>query len=974
MSAGNAIDPRRSVLESLLPFRHRAWMLIAAESLLWLAAGLVLALLTLLWLDTVVAIPASWRWLLTRPVPLLALVCGVVGILWRFGYTSADRLARRIDEHAGTGGEVLTGLQLEVAPVTPAGELSQSMARMASVRSSGLIQGVAPGQVFTIDQLRRSAAVLAGGVAVSCVLYLLVPTVAWHQLQRFLFPAADIPAYTGIILEVQLEKSSVLYGQDAIVDAVVMQGNPRTVAQQKMMLVVTTADGRESILPMLAQSENQWQTILTRITEPVTLVARSGSSVSRRAQLDVIMTPQLLPPKVTITPPEYTRKAVYRGGLPDKGLIGLAGTQIDIELPSNRPLAEGRCLFQYANGTAEQLTLAPMLDDAGQPTRTAGSFLLTKSGQFELSVVDVDGIESQDRIIGSISITTDQRPIVRIVQPKPMSLATPDIQLPVAVLAEDDFGLSSLTLFRSLNGSTPTPVVAELDDTPRQQVAWQLPLPKYGLQPGDELQFFARVEDNDPAGAKGAESPVTTVKIISIEEFQEMMMRQRGAEALQAKYQQARRYFDQLAAALREVQEAQEQLEKADTEEARQQLAEKLAAAEESARQAAAALEKLSQQAMPIDIDQQLAEKLGEMSKQAAAMAEQLAEMPDSAPSGEQTASEQAAGEQTASEQKPLTASQMQELQKMLEQAQQKQQELTEQAIAPMQQMQKMMPLIVAEQRFVQITQQQRDLSERLKALAGADQTDAQTQRRIAELEAEQEQLRQGLNQLLDDIERSANELGEDEALQKMKSTALEFAQAVRESQAAAEMADAQQQLLGEGFEQAQQHAQSAAEILESFLSQCNSMGQEASGACERGFQPSGCKMGNSINQMLSMMGNKPGTSGSRPGGNPGMGFGWGAGGGYAQRFPSQQNVGLYGSLPLAQNRPQQGQGDNSSGSVATSQAVTAAPGGDARAESASQAAASGQAMNSIPTQYRSQVAEYYRTLAETLGEVETQE
>ena len=32
-----------------------------------------------------------------------------------------------------------------------------------------------------------------------------------------------------------------------------------------------------------------------------------------------------------------------------------------------------------------------------------------------------------------------------------------------------------------------------------------LPLSAYGLRPGDVIKLFARVEDNDPAGAKGSE-------------------------------------------------------------------------------------------------------------------------------------------------------------------------------------------------------------------------------------------------------------------------------------------------------------------------------------------------------------------------------------------------------------------------------------------------------------------------------------
>ncbi len=70
-----------------------------------------------------------------------------------------------------------------------------------------------------------------------------------------------------------------------------------------------------------------------------------------------------------------------------------------------------------------------------------------------------------------------------------------------------------------------------------------------------------------------------------------------------------------------------------------------------------------------------------------------------------------------------------------------------------------MMPLIIDQQRFTQLVQQQRDLATRLESLREASDTDPATQRRIAELESEQEQLKQRLDQLLSDIEQHAQAL-----------------------------------------------------------------------------------------------------------------------------------------------------------------------------------------------------------------------
>ena len=104
--------------------------------------------------------------------------------------------------------------------------------------------------------------------------------------------------------------------------------------------------------------------------------------------------------------------------------------------------------------------------------------------------------------------------------------------LPVVLAAEDDYGISRIELFRSLNDSRPLPVNVPVKTPPptRWSTTTYLPLSSYGLEPGDEIKLFAHVEDNDPAGAKGAESPVAVIRIISQGEFERMVRARQGLE------------------------------------------------------------------------------------------------------------------------------------------------------------------------------------------------------------------------------------------------------------------------------------------------------------------------------------------------------------------------------------------------------------------------------------------------------------
>lgn len=941
----------------LKPFKLRLMKVLSSEVCLGLAVLTLAGLIAAMWFDTVIALPAAVRWFISR-IGLATAAGTVVGMIWwRSRTLTPEHITGRLDQATGSGGELLAGWQLAVQPVRPQNELAQGFAALASQRALRRLGQLSPDLITDWKAVQRAAYALTGIAAAMLLLAMLAPQATRNQVKRFLFPASDVPPYTGIVIELELERDQILYGQDVFVTASVEQGQV-----QRMLLSSRNEAGQEQLLPMLAQSDRKFQAILTRVTEPLTLVARSGSSRSQAKRLEVTMTPKILPPQVTITPPAYTRGSIYRGSIPDQGLVGLKGTEVDFEVRSNRPLTEGQLLIQTNDGEQELIKLLPV--DPASSTITVsnsgsglgsstdlppvrGSLKLDRPGQFELKVVDIDGIESQESVRGTITILSDKRPVVRILQPQPLSLATPDVKLPVTVIAEDDYGVTQLTLFRSLNGSPAVPVQAAVDGSARTQAQWQLPLPSYGLEPGDEIQLFARAEDNDPAGAKGAESPVTIVRIISVQEFQEMMVQRQGAESMQAKYQAARRYYDQLASALEEVQAAQKALEEAgnSSDEARAKLQEKLAAAQKAAEQAAEEIRKLSEQPMPIDVDKELAKELAAMSQQAEEMAEQLGEMKSSPESAASPPSQE-------------------QIKEMLQKTKEAQEEITENAIEPLKTMQQTLPLMMDQQRFEEIAAQQRDLAERLTALREDNKNDPANMRRIAELEAQQQQLKESLSDLLDDIEAHAQALPEDPELDKLRETALDFVERVRESEAQSEMKSTQENLLNDKFEDAQGSAKKAAEILESFLSQCEGMGESAGQQCKAAFKPGAqSKVGNSLKQMLSMMGMKPGSSGRKPGGKPGMGMGYGAGGGYAQRFPGPQNVGMYGSMPMPQASSGRSRGDQQSPGIQTSQNYDTQAGGNSDKDSAAQRQAAGQNMNAIPANYRSKVAEYFRQL-----------
>ena len=183
---------------------------------------------------------------------------------------------------------------------------------------------------------------------------------------------------------------------------------------------------------------------------------------------------------------------------------------------------------------------------------------------------------------------------------------------------------SRLELFRSLNHSRPLPAAVRLPPKRphRRDEQFPLPLAGYGLEPGDVLTFFARVEDNDPAGAKGSESPVVSVKIITQEEFEHMLRVRQGVESLVSKFRQAQRRLEGLA---KEVEGLRKKLQKAPANSPLAQEARKeLRRLQRLMRREADSLRKSAAHRLPFDIDDKLSPEIGKAAEMTDKMADEL--------------------------------------------------------------------------------------------------------------------------------------------------------------------------------------------------------------------------------------------------------------------------------------------------------------------------------------------------------------
>jgi hypothetical protein len=581
--------------------------------------------------------------------------------------------------------------------------------------------------------------VLVGIVALSA------PELARTQWARFTDPFGDHPPFTRVQLKVDPGDVKIVYGQGFDIR---MSADGAPVDKAEVVLAGDNGAG-DDVLPMFGEGANKWRASVASVTSATDYYVRAAGSRSKKFHVELITVPRLEGVRVRITPPAYTNLPTYDGNVPRGGLAVLAGTKIEIFAKSNRPLSGGT--IDIEGGKPVAMT--------GAGNEASGTFTLEKSGKITVHVTDTARQSSTDYFSAPLTLLVDERPFVRLVQPLANSFATPTTNLPIAVIAEDDYGLSRVEIFRSLNDSRALPMAVPVPHPAptRFPVDMQLPLAKFGLKPGDEIKIYARVEDNDPAGAKGSESNIAVVKIISESDYKKMMIAREGMEVLQSKYAQAERRMEAMAEEVQKLKDEIAKKDKVDEETLKklQELADKM-------EKEADAVRKAMKEELPFDIDKKLSKELEQIAK----------ELEDAAKDAEKLAKEK--GQSI-----PDVTGALDKLAKKLGAGQQ---QFKQAAIAPLEDLAKIFPLIEDQARFVLLVMQQKELYEHLDSLKDTEHADDPKDKvRMREMQEQQVTNRDELRNILDDIEQHLLELPEDEKLKEMRDSAADFVKAVRD-------------------------------------------------------------------------------------------------------------------------------------------------------------------------------------------------
>ncbi|MGA2497566.1 MAG: hypothetical protein ABSH20_07480 [Tepidisphaeraceae bacterium] len=255
--------------------------------------------------------------------------------------------------------------------------------------------------------------------------------------------------------------------------------------------------------------------------QKLTVWMKAGDDQTLPREVTVVERLSIQSVQARITPPAYAKQEAGSANLTESPATVVYGCTIELSIVFNNPLAADKPVELLSVKPDEPLPNVEWARANG--SSPIGRFTALNSIRFRVRAQDTDHFENAGIEEFEILVRPDQLPTVVIENPRGPEDRTPVATVPLEVMAEDDFGITTMTL-----------VVDRINDKKH----WDIPLANWQqvesagerhryrlrhpwdlsqladakLQPGEVLEYFVKVTDNyDYNGAK--HEPVASGKL-----------------------------------------------------------------------------------------------------------------------------------------------------------------------------------------------------------------------------------------------------------------------------------------------------------------------------------------------------------------------------------------------------------------------------------------------------------------------------
>src|SRR5579872_5279289 len=207
---------QQQLFEVLKQLRRRVLALEGTAGVVWGLIAAAACLAAGVWADLVLELPSELRLIVLLASLGSAAVMSARSVRDALSRGTPAQLARRLDEVAGSGGQILSGFELVSAGrdrfCSHNPELSAGLARMAVERAAQLAAAIKRSVAVPADAVRRSLGSVALFGAAAGAFALLLPRLAATEWARFADPFGDHPPFSSVTFAVEPGDTKVVYG------------------------------------------------------------------------------------------------------------------------------------------------------------------------------------------------------------------------------------------------------------------------------------------------------------------------------------------------------------------------------------------------------------------------------------------------------------------------------------------------------------------------------------------------------------------------------------------------------------------------------------------------------------------------------------------------------------------------------------------------------------------------------------------
>jgi len=223
--------------------------------------------------------------------------------------------------------------------------------------------------------------------------------------------------------------------------------------------------------------------VFAGIEEPLRYYIAAGGVKSPEYEVRVVRMPNVKRVRLTYQYPKWTGLAQNTED-PGGDVRAVAGTQVQVEVETDSPLAQG--VLRVNNQASEALH--------GQQNWSRGRLAVEKNGQYFIGALyNGELVRLTDDFF--IEAVPDSSPTVRVNRPGRDYRATSIEEVSAQFQAEDDFGLQSFELRYSVNGGPERKAALPSGGSKQSSASHLFPLENFSLVPGDIVAYYAAVRD-----------------------------------------------------------------------------------------------------------------------------------------------------------------------------------------------------------------------------------------------------------------------------------------------------------------------------------------------------------------------------------------------------------------------------------------------------------------------------------------------